>query len=513
MFEQDTFGEGSAAAAAAAQTEAEAEAEAVLHASRRPSRAVFSELRASQRLPSVTFPPEQLQFDSKNLSRYNLHIKDVIETTLRTMKFTKKKEDGPGVPLGDRGSRSTSAPGQRAVPRVLQLLFEHVDFLEAVIPPLFWLVHLTHIRSGSVEELKSLQVSVARKWHKLVYPLRTGGFDQREVDKFLLCIPYFFTQAIQDAYIRLVGGHESVMKSTFRMKICGTIVKLFSGLQPIDSLLRSRLSFYFHFPPQADLPDVGVKKTEEDIERVTLPMEDPSTLIEMCRRERAVDISLEVTGVSVVYGSLRRRATIPYTRKATMIVQQPKNGVSDWTTDLPPLLPPMTPSREITVSSYRPSDETRSLMQRSRRPLIFKDHGEERRQYKANERERQEKRCSALAAKKKSMREARECGPGILSKFVERLRGLQLENKRTETPDIEAIAAEGASAKASDGPIKVQLEIHQQVVGLLEEGDLHELDDLEEERAYVRAIEADHPVCLTDDGKEASVGVRKRRSV
>jgi hypothetical protein len=122
-----------------------------------------------------------------------------------------------------------------------------------------------------------------------------------------------------------------------------------------------------------------------------------------------------------------------------------------------------------------------------------------RRVFEANQREREEKRRQATAAKKRAMECAREWPPRILSDFVEKLQRMPIERKREEVLGIEAEVVAGPLQNdqgAEEEEKQEDLEPGSAVVGLLDERDLKDLDDADEERAYVREAQANHPVHL-----------------
>jgi hypothetical protein len=101
------------------------------------------------------------------------------------------------------------------------------------------------------------------------YPLSAG-----ELDKFVLCVPYFITQATWNIFIRLVASNQTMISAPFSMRLCSLLVSLFSGVQPIDTMLTSPLSFFFRFPTQADESDQIVKTEDDTFENVKLLIED-----------------------------------------------------------------------------------------------------------------------------------------------------------------------------------------------------------------------------------------------
>jgi hypothetical protein len=153
--------------------------------------------------------------------------------------------------------------------------------------PLFWVVHLSLHSREQERHIRDLTHVAGHLWHHFVYPLCTGATSQRELDKFVLCLSYFITQAIQDIFIRLLEGNPATMDREFRMRLCARLVFFFTGIRCADTLLKSSLAFFFHSPPQADVPD-RVKREDSDAVAVKLPTEDPRTLIEIEKRQRRI---------------------------------------------------------------------------------------------------------------------------------------------------------------------------------------------------------------------------------
>lgn len=384
--------------------------------------------------------PRDIVWDRESPDAYDLQIPAVLAVTLETIQFSKRKEHvepGSGDKAEDKAQRELRNQ-QKQKNRTFQMLKKNMPTVKRLIEPLFWYTHLNFFFPECKEEIDELNNELSHLWHEFLYPLRTNlKRDQGAVDKLVLCIPYFFTQAIQDIFIRLLRGNPVTMESCFRMRLCSMMVNLFSGVKPIDSLLKSRLAFYFHFPPQADIIDQYTPNDDDKFTNVTLPHEDLQTLIVFPRRARAVGSQWHVAAVSPFVGTMINRDTLPVTRDATVTVQMPKNGVDDWTTNLPPLLPRLPKPQDMTATNYNPQGETRSLMYRSRRPNIIPDYEVEKEEFLMMEEERASRKKSGKKFRANCIAHAKNCAPEVLTKFVNDLRKLQLERKRGETPVFE----------------------------------------------------------------------------
>jgi hypothetical protein len=446
--------------------------------------------------------PTDIIFVPNNLWNYDLQITSILNATLHTMHFVKKKEQSD-VQLSepDQTLRSTTSSvwGKKGNLLTFQLLLNNFDFLQELIVPLFWIMHLSLHSPDQERHIRDLTQVAGHIWHHFIYPLSTGTMNQRDLDKFVLCLPYFMTQAIQDIFIRLLEGNPLTMDRVFRMKLCASLVFFFTGIRCADTLLKSRLAFFFHSPPQADVPE-RIKRDESDVVAVTLPTEDPRTLIEIEKRQRPVRTVWGTTNVSPLCSSGLGRPTIPYTREAKLVVQVPKNGEEDWTTALPPLLPPVATRREVLkFETYDPVAESRSLMQRSRKPLVVSDHRQARRQFEENESERAERRKHAIGEKNRMMQHAKECPRTVLADFINKLRRMQLARNREgilEFSDLEPCAIQSPRTTQAEGGWHA--EQRRPVVGFYDEKDFETFDDIDEERAYLRGVQEGHPVRMDD---------------
>jgi hypothetical protein len=110
------------------------------------------------------------------------------------------------------------------------MLTDHLPFLLEAFPALFWLSHLSILCLGEPRHVRSLRRKVSRVWQQLIYPMRTCCHDAQDADESILCVPYCLTQAVQDAFIRILCEYTSVMERSFRMRLCALPVGLFSGI-------------------------------------------------------------------------------------------------------------------------------------------------------------------------------------------------------------------------------------------------------------------------------------------
>jgi hypothetical protein len=60
-------------------------------------------------------------------------------------------------------------PSPPKKPLTLPLLSANLPFLRSVLPPLFWLSHLTILRPGDARNVRAPTCAVGRLWHKLLY--------------------------------------------------------------------------------------------------------------------------------------------------------------------------------------------------------------------------------------------------------------------------------------------------------------------------------------------------------
>jgi hypothetical protein len=205
----------------------------------------------------VTIEPTDIIFDPNDLKRYDLHLESVLNATLQTMHFVKKKEPSDTqLSEPDQTLRSTtlSVWGKKGNLATFQLLLNNLDFLQELIVPLFWIVHLSLHAPEQEHHVRHLTHIAGHLWHHFIYPLCTGPTSQRDLDKFILCLPYFMTQAIQDIFIRLLEGNPVTMDREFRVNLCARVTFFFAGTQCADTLIKSRLAFFFPLPSAGGRP-------------------------------------------------------------------------------------------------------------------------------------------------------------------------------------------------------------------------------------------------------------------
>lgn len=394
--------------------------------------------------PVVEISPRDIIWDPHNPDFYDLQIPGVIETTMNEIYFF-RRADHQSSPVKDQSDDPATQILHRRLRnercKAFRMLQSSLPFVEQLLKPVFWLIHLSLFFPECTHEIKKLNGIVSRMWHDFLFPLRTNNSkdnkDQQAIDKMIQAMTYFMTQALQDIFQRILCGHPESMAREFRMKLCAMIVHLFSGVKPIDSLLKSRLAFFFQFPPRADIPDRPEVVDDDYYEKVTLPMEDLDTLIQIPRRLRPIGNHWRVAALAPLLATCMKRETLPLTRDATLIIQMPQNGEADWTTDLPPLLPHIQQQKEVTVENYNPMGENRSLMHRSVRPNIVPDYKKDKTTFMKKERERKAKKVAGREARVAAIAHARACASPVLTKFVTDLRKLQVEKKRGETPEFE----------------------------------------------------------------------------
>lgn len=348
--------------------------------------------------------------------------------------------------------------------KTYDLLQKSTPFIKDVLSQLFWIVQLNIYHPEDDDVIRMLTKDMSNMWLKFCFPLQTGNeVESKVIDRFFFCFPYFMTQALQDIFIRITFGHPSVMERSFRMKVCSLVVQIFSGVQPIDTLLKTRLGSFFHKPPQADIPEVPKQRKEP--EDVLLPIEDIDTLIDMHRRKRPCDTTWRIGHISPLFAESTKRETIPFTHDACLHVQLPQGGEDDWTINLPPLLPKI-PKRQVigSVQDYHPNNETRSLLNRARRPALMPDHKSVVNEFKHNEKERVDRLSKNEVEMQESLQKVRAVKEPVLSQFVTDLRVLQLEKKFGEDPEwgtdnskspIKQPPPSTSTPKESDTPKKI----------------------------------------------------------
>jgi hypothetical protein len=243
------------------------------------------------------------------------------------------------------------------------------------------------------------------------------------------------TQCIQHIFVLISKGLPETTTRDFRMLVCATLVKLFTMIDPLESLLQSKLASYFLRPPQVDI--VAAQPATQSVHtRTLLPVEDLHSLIEIPRRKRPRSSVWTISAISTLVSASTHRRMVPFEHNSSIVVQYPKDGESDWTTDLPPLLPAQSAeARQLTFEDYDPAKDSRSLLYRSRRPALCDDYFGMRREFEAENdraRERLDKGKAAFGEMKETVMKSPIL---VLKKFCEDIRVLQLERKWNESPE------------------------------------------------------------------------------
>ena len=344
----------------------------------------------------------------------NLHTREAIQDAVDTV-LTRK-----------------SAVGRK----VRSLLQNNVEALDQLMPDVFWLVHLKMHRPHERDNILNLMEKVGKLWGGFLFPVETDSkLDYRVRDSFVDCLPYVFTQACQYIFVLITHGLPETTNRAFRMRLCRAVVELFTRVHPLESLLQSKLASYYTRPPQVDVVPMEQKPVREK-PRILLPTEDLSTLIEIPHRKRPRGARFPITGVSDLMAESTGKKVIPYEPDNDILVQYPRDGESDWTTDLPPLLPgEVDPEANMTFETYDPNKETRSLLYRSRRPNLCNQYLKLKEDF-LKEEEDARKRFKDNEKKFEETKEMIRKTPGIvLKRFCEDVRALQLERKWSESPE------------------------------------------------------------------------------
>jgi hypothetical protein len=169
-----------------------------------------------------------------------------------------------------------------------------------------------------------------------------------------------------------------------------------------------------------------------------------------------------------------------------MVVQYPKDGEADWTTDLPPLLPvDKNVAASLTFESYDPSTETRSLLYRSRRPMLCEDYFKMKASFETASQSSFEKLKVAEKTLNQMKDFAKEAPLSVLKKFCADIRNLQLERKWNESPewhteqelaDAEVVRLQGERRKQKEAAELLERQKASKAPRLLP----FEIDELEE---------------------------------
>lgn len=319
------------------------------------------------------------------------------------------------------------------------LFVSNRQFFEDLFLPLFWLTHTMIYHPDSKKDIQHLKQTIGTSWGHFCFPFETDRKLNPQIrDIFFDAIPYFYTQAIQHAYIKLSHGNPEITAKHFRMKICSTLVFLFTSINRVESHIDKRLRTFFEKPPPAEEFDREIPKPEEPVKSTFIPKEDLSTLIEVQRRKKPRSTHWDLSGISPFISASTNRRKLPYEHDQEILIQYPPEDETEWTTKLPPLLPPeiTTQVKDMSIDKYNPNNETRSLLQRSRRPFLANQIAVLKNQF-AKEQKKQEYINSKIHQSNKEMRDALLVHKTAdLDAFLKDLRQLQLENKRNETPEL-----------------------------------------------------------------------------
>lgn len=322
-----------------------------------------------------------------------------------------------------------------------ELLSKHRSFFVDNLTPIFWLTHLQINRPNQTSDIRELRAVVGSAWGRFLFPFETDSSINTTVrDSFTNSIPYFFTQCVQHLFILILNGGTPSTLQTFRMELCANLVKTFTQVEPLESLLSISLSFYFRSSPEYVINSTDQPEKQKFVEPPSslLPEEDLTTLIEMPRRKRPRSTSWNAAGISSLISESTHRTAVPYEHNSKIVIQYPRDGEKDWTTDLPPLLPvpSSTSSTRCTKEDYNPNKETRSLLYRSRRPEILFDYNKMKKDFA----EKIVQKNIEINDKKIEFQQLQKKIMGkpliVLKKFTDDLRTFQLERKWGETPEL-----------------------------------------------------------------------------
>jgi hypothetical protein len=315
-------------------------------------------------------------------------------------------------------------------------LKENRPLLERLLSQLFWIVHFSLHRPSEAQTLQSLLTAVGRQWGAFLFPLETDTrVDPGVRDLFVDCIPYFMTQCIQHIFVLISKGLPETTTRDFRMLVCATLVKLFTMIDPLESLLQSKLGSYFSRPPQVDI--VAAQPAAQSVHaRTLLPVEDLHSLIEIPRRERPRSSIWTISAISTLVSASTHRRMVPFEHNASIVVQYPKDGESDWTTELPPLLPAEhVEAGQLTFEGYEPAKDSRSLLYRSRRPALCDDYVRMKREFETENGQARRRLRKGEAVFGEMKERAKKSPILVLKRFCEDIRVLQLERKWSESPE------------------------------------------------------------------------------
>ena len=118
------------------------------------------------------------------------------------------------------------------------LLLSHKSFFSDLLMPIFWLTHLQMNCQNQAKDIKELRTVVGTAWGRFLFPFETdSSLSSISRDSFTNSIPYFFTQCVQHLFILILNGNPPSTQQTFRMELCANLVKTFTQLEPLESLL------------------------------------------------------------------------------------------------------------------------------------------------------------------------------------------------------------------------------------------------------------------------------------
>lgn len=348
----------------------------------------------------------ELQYSPWDIKNVNLHLDEVLPHTVSTI---------------------------RVAPPVQEFYQEKAEFVQDFIPSVFWLVQTQLCHPELRRELKSLKYECGKKWAKFLFPLEVSRIiDKKMRDEFIQSFPFYAAQAIQHMCILVTRSNMKTVDKDFRIKICRVIVPLFTGITPLDSQLDEIMCEYFQKLPPVEFREEAQEAPAEKIE-ILLPIEDTKTLTEMQRRKRPRNTEWNMSGISPLIAYATGYRSVPFEHDAHIVVQYPAGNEEDWTTKLPPLLPPPEPQRG---EKYNPTAESRSLLHRSRRPHLcdsIQDKHQALENLQHENKIRQDQHVKEVQTK---MQQVLDADPTTKQKFMEQLRALQLDRKHFETPDI-----------------------------------------------------------------------------
>ena len=318
---------------------------------------------------------------------------------------------------------------------------ETQEYITAIMKPLFWYVHLTqHVQNEekTAEEYKKL---IGRAWSLFLFNLYNECvIDKEIIIGFIDCFPYLATQILQDMFIKMSEGNPITAKKQFRMKLCSILVELFTNIDCIDAYEMDLLKLYFKNPPVANIPPelLNPKEPNKEDLSIMLPEEDLSTLTPPEKRIPQKLIHFHPTSLTPVLQSGIKRDIMPYTKKVKIDLYYPKNGVKDLEYNFPELLPdPKTEqSLTATVDTYKPMEETRSLIHRAQRRHIIDDYDKKKLKFFQKQNERAQKFQHLQDDLTIRLWQIEICKPETLTEFDNNIKKLIDEKKHEETPDF-----------------------------------------------------------------------------